>query len=255
MYKNSILRMVQLFKIEWANRWKLLLASISVYMVLVFICLVVAAQNMNIAQELLLLLFMLGSFLLFGIQLANVFPEWKNQFKTIQLLQLPAKPYEKYLVRISFPFVLTPAIFSLIFFSIKPILLQAGFALTDFMIYPLYEQEIVKLVLTAFFLPLMIGALFLPGALLFKRAHLFYSLLLLAVLFLIAALTAYFLNLPSYSSSSQIDGTIGGVIGAQAESYMSFFRIEGKKAVLYWYGMLIPLMFLSSYWLFKQREV
>lgn len=232
-----------------------MVGSVCVYMLIVFSSIMIASQNMTIAHELLFILFMIGSILIFGIQLATIFPEWSNHFKTVQLLQLPAKPHEKYLVRISFPFLLTPAIFSLVFFLFRPIFLQAGMALTHFMIYPLYEDEIIKLIFTAFFLPLMLGTLFLPGALFFRKVHLLFSLLLLTGLFLMAALISYFLNLPAYSSSTQIDGTIGGIIGAQAESYISYFRVEGKMAVLYWYGILIPSMFLSSYWLFKQREV
>jgi hypothetical protein len=89
----------------------------------------------------------------------------------------------------------------------------------------------------------------------FKKVHLLFSFFLLLFLFVLAGLISWTFQLPAYVSSSVIDQTIGGIIGAQLESIVNFFRLKSQYAALFWWGGIIPLMLGSGYLLFKQREL
>lgn len=255
MYKNSLLRMVQLFQIEWTKRWRILVGSVLLYLFVILLCMMIPLQNLSIAEDFFIIQYVIGLLLVLGIQLAGLFPELNHHFRAVQLLQLPARPIEKFLVKLSFPFIIAPAMFLLGFLTFRPVLLQAGLALKGFMIYPLYGEDIRVLIGLTIVLPVMLGALFIPGSLLFKKVHLLFSILLLFALFLLTGFISSGLNLPAYQTSTVVDGTIGGVIGAQFEGVVNFFRVKGKMAGLVWYGAIIPVMLVAGYRLFKEREV
>ncbi|MDX2068983.1 MAG: hypothetical protein SFV55_11195 [Haliscomenobacter sp.] len=255
MYRNSFSRLAHLIKIEWGKKWKSLIGSSLLYMVVIIMAIMIPTQVLTIAIDFFVIHFIIGLVFVFGNQLFLLFTEWRSPFATIQLLQLPAKPIEKYLSKLCFPFLFAPVTFILFFFIFRPLFLQATFAIMGFMVYPLYREEINNLIQIGLLLPLFLGALFVPGALVLKKAHLLVSFFLISLLFVLAGIIAWVFQLPAYVTSSVIDQFIGGAIGAQVESFFNFFRIKSACAVLYWYGGIIPLMLISGYLLFKQREI
>lgn len=255
MYRNSFSRFACLIKIEWGKKWKSLIAMNLLYLFVIMIAIMIPAQGLSIAIDFFVIHFIIGLVFVFGTQLVLLFTEWRSPFATIQLLQLPAKPIEKYLSKLCFPFLIAPVTFILFFFIFRPLLLQATFAIMGFMVYPLYREEINSLIQIGLLLPLFLGALFVPGALVLKKAHLLFSFFLISLLFVLSGIIAWAFQLPAYVTSSVIDQSFGGAIGAQLESFFNFFRIQSVYAAIYWYGGIIPLMLVSGYFLFKQREI
>jgi hypothetical protein len=255
MYSNSFSRLAYLIKIEWGKKWKNLIGSALIYMVVILVAIMNPAQKLLIAIDFFIIHFVVGLTLVFATQLFLLFPEWSTPFKTIQLLQLPAKPVEKYLAKLCFPFFFAPVVFTLIFLVFRPIFLQACLAAKGFMPYPLYQADINGMIKVALIVPLFAGGLFVPGALIFKRLHLLFSFLLCLLLFVLAGLTAQAFQLPAYVTASPSDQSIFGAMEAQLFSVVYFFQFKPLHTTLLWCGGIIPIMLYSGYFLFKQREI
>lgn len=255
MYSNSFSRLAYLIKIEWGKKWKSLIGSALLYMLVILVAIMNPAQQLSIAIDFFIIHFVIGLIFVFATQLFLLFPEWGTPFKTIQLLQLPAKPVEKYLAKLCFPFLFAPVAFTLIFLVFRPIFLQASMAVKGFMTYPLYQEDINALVQVALIVPLFVGVLFVPGALILKKVHLLFSFLLCLLLFVLAGLIAQAFQLPAYVTASPSDQSIFGAMEAQLFSVVYFFQFKRQYATLLWLGGIIPIMLCSGYFLFKQREI
>lgn len=255
MYSNSFSRISSLIQIEWRKRWKSLIGSTLLYMLVILVAIMNPAQKLSIAIDFFNIHFIMGLTFVFATQLFLLFPEWSTPFKTIQLLQMPAKPAEKYLVKLCFPFLFAPVAFTLIFLVFRPIFLQAALAVKGFMTYPLYQEDINALVQVALIVPLFVGGLFVPGALIFKKVHLLFSFLMCLLLFVLAGLIAQAFQLPAYVTASPSDQSIFGAMEAQLFSVVYFFQFKHLYATLLWCGGIIPIMLCSGYFLFKQREI
>ncbi len=255
MYSNSFSRLANLVKIEWGKKWKSLIGSALLYMLVILVAIMNPAQQLSIAIDFFIIHFVIGLIFVFATQLFLLFPEWGTPFKTIQLLQLPAKPVEKYLAKLCFPFLFAPVAFTLIFLVFRPVFLQAALAVKGFMTYPLYQEDINTLVQVALIVPLFVGVLFVPGALIFKKVHLLFSFLLCLLLFVLAGLIAQAFQLPAYVTASPSDQSIFGAMEAQLFSAVYFFQFKRLYATLLWGGGIIPIMLCSGYFLFKQREI
>lgn len=255
MYRNSFSRITYLIKIEWGKKWKSLIGSTLIYMLVILVAIMNPAQKLSIAIDFFIIHFVIGLIFVFATQLFLLFPEWSTPFKTIQLLQLPAKPVEKYLAKLCFPFLFAPVAFTLIFLVFRPIFLQTSMAVKGFMTYPLYQADINGIIQVALIVPLFVGGLFVPGALIFKKVHLLFSFLLCLLLFVLAGLIAQAFQLPAYVTASPSDQSIFGAMEAQLHSVVFFFQFKRSYAKLLWLSGIIPIMLCSGYFLFKQREI
>jgi hypothetical protein len=254
MYSNSLKRIGLLLKIEWSKRGKVIISSILAYMVFMMVSVMIPAQYLDMSRNFFPTHLILGLVLLTGWQIANLFPEWNNHFQTCQLLQLPARPIEKYLVRLSFPFLVVPVLFLGTFWLFRPVCLYLCMAITGFEIYPFYPSEIRIMSIVIPWTLFMILPLFIPGSILFKRGHLIKSTAIYIALFIGLATISSLLGLPAFSGSTYNDGSIGAIIGAQFESIGTFIKAYNSIAKPIWMGAVVPLALVSGYWLFKQQE-
>jgi hypothetical protein len=254
MLLNSLNRMGLLFRIEWGKRGKVIIVSILVYLLFMLISVMIPAQYLDVSRNFFPTHLILGLILLTGWQMATLFPEWNHHFQTCQLIQLPATPLEKYLVRLSFPFLVVPVLFLGTFWLFRPVCLYLCMEITGFEIYPFYPNEILIVSIIIPWTLAMILPMFIPGSILFKRGHLIKSISIYIALFICLATISSLLKLPAVSASSYNDGSIGAIIGAQFESIGTFIKAYNSIAKPIWMGAVLPLAFVSGYWLFKQQE-
>jgi hypothetical protein len=254
MLLNSLNRMGLLFRIEWSKRGKVIIGSILVYMLFMLISVLIPAQYLDVSRNFFPTHLILGLILLTGWQMATLFPEWNHHFQTCQLIQLPARPLEKYLVRLSFPFLVVPVLFLGIFWLFRPVCLYLCMEITGFEIYPFYPNEILILSIVIPWTLTIILPLLIPGSILFKRGHLIKSIAIYIALFICLATISSLMGLPAFSGSTYNDGSIGAIIGAQFESIGTFIKAYNSIAKPIWLGGVVPLALVSGYWLFKQQE-
>jgi hypothetical protein len=255
MYSNSLNRMALLWQIEWRRRWKLLVSFIAISMSVLLVTAIIPAQNLELSPSFLPIHLIIDLFLLFMIQMATLFPEWSNPFQSIQLIQVPATIFEKYLVRISFPLIVAPGLYLLSFLLIKPLCLLICFQVTGFVIYPLYESEVWGFfVYTCSTLSVM-AVLALPGVFYFKKGHLLKSILLYLSIFIFMGIFAALFNLPLYTSMHVEENVAARMFAAQISGVRLVFIRHQLLISTIWLGIIIPLLLYTSYVLFKQREV
>lgn len=251
MYSNSFSRIKLLFLIEWKRRAKVILGFTAFSMLLMFGTILLEAQRLRLSAGFFTIHFGLSMFILMGIQLATLFPEWQNRFQSCQYLQTPAKAWEKYVSRLSFPFIVAPGIYITAFLLCRPLSLQFSLMVKDFMLHPMYSSELQALVIGMSLFSISFFALFIPGALYFNRIHLVKSFLIyLALLFCVALISAM-TGLPIYETTTIEGSFIDRMFGAQFQGLALFL----SKYSFIWFGIISPIMLLSGYYLLKHREV
>ncbi len=255
MYSNSLNRMALLWQIEWRRRWKLLAGFIAISMSVLLVTAIIPAQNMELSPSFLPLHLIIDLLLLFIIQMATLSPEWGNPFQSIQLIQVPATIFEKYLIRISFPLIVAPGLYLLSFLLIKPLCLLICFQVTDFVIHPFYGFEVWGLfVFTCSTLSIM-AIMALPGVFYFKKGHLLKSILLYLSVFTFIGIFAALFNLPLYTSMNIEENVVSKMLAAQIQGVRLVYITHKLLISVIWLGLIIPLFLYTSYVLFKQREV
>jgi len=240
MYR-SITRIKLLCLIEWRRRARVILGFTVFSMLLMFGTILLEAQRLRLSPGFFTIHFGLSMFILMGIQLATLFPEWQNPFQSCQYLQTPAKAWEKYLSRLSFPFIVAPGIYIAAFLLCRPLCLQFSLIVKDFMPHPMYIRELQALVIGMSLLSISFFTLFIPGSISFNRTHLVKSLLIyLALLFGVALISAM-IGLPMYETTS-VDGSfIERMLGAQVQGLALYLSKHG----LIWIGIISPIMLIS----------
>lgn len=255
MFSNSLSRMSLLWQIEWRKRWKLLAGFIAVSMSVLLVTAIIPAQNMELAPSFLPIHFIIDLLVLFILQLVTLFPEWSNQFQSIQLIQVPATTFEKYLVRLSFPLVVAPSLYLIVLLLIKPLCLLICFRLTGFVIYPFYGFEIWEFGSYTYLTLLVISILALPGVFYFKKGHLLKSILLYGCIFVFIGIFAALFNWPLYTSMNIEDNVVSKMLAAQINGVRLVYLKHQLLISAIWVGLILPLLLYTSYALFKQREV
>jgi hypothetical protein len=251
MYSNSFSRIKLLCLIEWRKRAKVILGFTAFSMLLMFCTILLEAQRLRLSPAFFTIHFGLSMFILMGIQLATLFPEWQNRFQSCQYLQTPAKAWEKYLSRLSFPFIVAPGIYIAAFLLCRPLCLQFSLIVKDFMLHPMYNRELQALVIGMSLFSISLFALFIPGALSFNRIHLVKSFLIYLVLLCGIALISAMTGLPMYETTTIEGNFIDRMLAAQVQGLALFLSKYG----LIWFGIISPIMLTSGYFLLKHREV
>jgi hypothetical protein len=247
--------MALLWLIEWRGRWKLLAGFIAISMSVLMVTAIIPAQNLELSPSFFPLHLVIDLLLLFIIQMATLFPEWGNPFQSIQVIQVPATIFEKYLVRISFPLIVAPGLYLLSFLLIKPLCLLICFQVTGFVIYPFYGFEVWEwFVYTCSTLSVM-AVLALPGVFYFKKGHLLKSILLYLSIFIFIGIFAALFNLPLYTSMNAEENVVSNMLRAQIGGVRLVYIKHKLLISAIWLGIILPLLLYTSYALFKQREV
>lgn len=255
MLSNSLNRMSLLWQIEWRKRWKLLAGFIAVSMSVLLVTTIIPAQSIELTPSFLPLHFIIDLLVLFIIQMVTLFPEWNNKFQSIQLIQVPATTLEKYLVRLSFPLIVAPSLYLMVFLLIKPLCLLICFQLTGFVIYPFYGFEIWRFGLSTYLTLSVLLTLALPGVFYFKKGHLLKSILLYFSIFIFIGIFAGLFNLPLYTSTTSAENVVSKIFAAQIEGMYQVYQEHQLLINAIWLGLILPLLLYTSYVLFKQREV
>ena len=248
MYNNSFSRIKLLFLIEWKRRAKVILGFTTFSMLLMFITILLEAQKFRLSPAFFPIHFYLSSFVLVGIQIATLFPEWQNRFQSCQYLQTPATVLEKYLSRLAFPFIIAPGIYTIAFLLCRPLCLQFSLTMKGFMPYPMYWPELKGLIIASYFLSLYFFALFIPGAIWLNRNHLIKSALFCVALFLSIALVSALFGLPMYVTTGDRSDRL---FAAEFQGIALFFS---TKYSMIWPTIILPFLFSSGYFLLKYRE-
>ena len=249
MYSNSFSRIKLLFLIEWKKRAKVILGFTIFSMLLMFATILLEAQRFRLAPSFFSIHFYLSLFILVGIQIATLFPEWQNRFQSCQYLQTPATVLEKYISRLAFPFIIAPGIYIVAFLLCRPLCLQFSLTMKGFMPYPMYWPEIKGMIILSYFLSFYFFALFIPGAIWLNRNHLIKSALLGMALFFSIALISAMFGLPLYETTS--GERSDRMFAAEFQGIALFFA---TKYSLIWPFIIMPILFLSGYYLLKHRE-
>lgn len=251
MYNNSFTRIKVLWLIEWKKRAAIILGFTAFAMLLMFGTILLEAQMLRLSPAFFTIHFCLGVSILMGIQIATLFPEWRNAFQSCQYLQTPATALEKYVSRLSFPFIVAPGIYIAAFLLCRPWCLEFSLMVKDFMPYPMYNAEIrglaigISLLISSFFM------LFIPGSIWFNRVHLLKSFIFyLAIYFTVAFISAT-LGLPMYKTTPVEEDFIGHLLSAQLQGLVLFI----SKYSPIWVGIVGSVMLTSGYYLLKTREL
>lgn len=251
MHNNSFNRIKLLWLIEWKNRAKVILGLTVFSMLIMFCTILIAAQKLELSISFFPIHFGIGIFILMGVQVATLFPEWRNMFQSSQYLQTPATTWEKYVSRLSFPFIVAPGIYIAAFLLCRPLCLQFSLMVKDFMPYPMYAYEVRRLIISMILLSIYFFTLFIPGSIWLNRGHFIKSAMLYLGLFLAAALLSALLRLPMYETTKEGISLMDRVFSAQTRGLALFISEYG----LIWLGLIVPMMLIAGYYLLKYREV
>ncbi|WP_148270534.1 hypothetical protein [Haliscomenobacter hydrossis] len=237
--------------IEWKKRASVILGFTAFSMLLMFGTILLEAQKLRLSPPFFTIHFCFGIFILIGIQIATLFPEWRNLFQSCQYLQTPATTWEKYITRLSFPFLIAPGIYIAAFLLCRPLSLQFSLMVKDFMPHPMYSRELIALVIGMSLLVIPFFTLFIPGSIWLNRSHLIKSAMLYLALFFTVALISAMLGLPMYDTTREGVSFLDRMFAAQFQGLALFL----SKYSLIWLGIIGPVMVISGYYLLKYREV
>jgi hypothetical protein len=255
MQNDTFNRVWLMFRIEWNKRWKMILGLILAYLIFILIGALISAERMMLSDSFFGLHYLLGFNVLIFSQLATLYPEWSSNFQSCQLIQLPTRPLEKHLTRLSFPLLIAPGLYTLGFILFLPICQAICLQSKGFTLYPVYGSDLFPGYIRIVSMSFIFGVLLIPGSLIFKRGHLIKSLGILGLLFTITALVSGFLDLPGFKSDKIVDdGLIFGLYQKQLESLGIFDYAHGLVSFTFWTSASF-LILTSSCLLFKTREV
>ena len=244
-----------MFRIEWNKRWKMILGLIFAYLIFILIGALISAERMILSDSFFSLHYFLGFEILILSQLAMLYPEWNSNFQSCQLIQLPTRPLEKHLTRLSFPLLVAPGLYTFGFILFLPICQAICLQSKGFTLYPVYWHAAFPVYTWLASLGLIFGVLLIPGSLIFKRGHLIKSIGILGLIVTITALVSDLLDLPGLKSDTAFDdGSIVSLFQRQLESLSSVYRTHGSVYFTFWASASF-LILTSSCMLFKTREV
>lgn len=251
MYNNSISRIALLWFNEWRKRAVYIFGFTAFAMLMMFGTILISAQRLELAAAFFAIHFSLGILITIGIQIAMLFPEWRNPFHSSQYIQIPATALEKYISRLSFPFIIAPAVYIIAFLLCRPLCLQFSLVVKDFMPYPMYGSDLKGLSLGATIIITSFYTLFVPGSLFFKRVHLLKSLAIYFAISLMIGLLSAALELPFYKTTPFENDSIGRMFAAQIQG-IAMITSEHNLVLAF---IIAPLMLILGFYLFKFREV
>lgn len=251
MYQNSISRVALLWLNEWRRRAVYIFGFTAFAMLMMFGTILISSQRLELAAAFFAIHFSLGLLITIGIQIALLFPEWRSPFHSSQYIQIPATALEKYISRLSFPFVVAPLVYIIAFLVCRPLCLQFSLVVKNFMPYPMYSSDLKGLSLGATMIIASFYALFIPGSLFFKRVHLLKSLAIYFAIFLVIGLLSAALELPFYKTTPFEHDFIGRMFASQLQS----IALVAAEFNLVFAFVIAPLMLTLGFYLFKFREV